>query len=266
MCIRDRYSLGLYYYKNSKIEEAMGIYSRIIIECPKTKLVDYAKIEFAEIYISKGRYEDAVNKLSEIKNKKLRNRKNSMLILSYYNLNKNKKALALTNKELYRLLKSPHGEAIMKANLIHFYDKNNINQFTRFSKYLARYSGNDHYINYYTGKIYYNIKNYRKSYYYFYKLSQVENHYQSETFFYLAKISLFIYRNKKNSVKYFIKTIESNNESEFSCRARINLAILYHEMKQKTLSKDALLQVIKGPNRGLYNTQAKNLYELYGYN
>ncbi|PKL40886.1 MAG: hypothetical protein CVV44_04570 [Spirochaetae bacterium HGW-Spirochaetae-1] len=259
------YDIGDYYAKNGDIEEAMSRYSLIIREYPDTKYVDFAKIGYAEIYLSRNKYAEVISTLQEIKNNELRNRKNALLILCYFSMEEWSNAVNITNKEIQRLLGSPYGESIIRANLKYFYMIKNVAQFQRFAGYLSKFPGNEVYLNYMYGKIYYDIKSYKNAYYYLYKISLNENDYMDETLFILGEISLYIYKNKSQALKYFEKIIDVNKDSEFGYRARLKLSLLYNEDGQQERTRDILLEILKSPRKKTYNIQAMNIYEYLGF-
>ncbi|MCP4129827.1 MAG: tetratricopeptide repeat protein [bacterium] len=260
------YDMGLFYFNKEKVDDAMGFFSRIIIECPSSGFVGAAKAELSRIYIKQERYKDALARLLEIKDKNLADRKISMLINVYFTMGDSKKAIAMTRKHLKALLKGKYGEDIVKRNIEYFYKKKNLKEFNRFVRYLGRYKGNAAYINYMTGQFYYEKKYYQKSYYYFYKLSLLESEYKEESLYSLGSIALFVHRNKRLAVKYFTKLAEQDNKTSlYRWRAALNLAIIMNEMNNKNLSRYYLLEVMNSSLRGNYRAQALNLFERYGY-
>ena len=74
------------------------------------------------------------------------------------------------------------------------------------------------------------------------------------------------YRNKRNAVKYYTAAIaDSNRSNEFVLKSRLDLAIIYHELKNHTLSQQFLNEILDERERGSYRIKARNLLEYYKY-
>ncbi|MFC1671127.1 tol-pal system YbgF family protein [Spirochaetota bacterium] len=260
------YNLGNHYKEIDNLNDAISCYNDIIIKCPNTKYVEMAMISISEINIQKKMYKKAIGIVSEVKSKKHFTKKISLIIISYFKTGKSKKAITLTKNNTGILLRSPHGEVVMKANLLYYYGRSSLGKFNRYARYLKRYKGNSQLVSYYTGKIYYRLKKFKKSYYYFYKLSLTDNNYREEVLYYLGKISLFVYRKTSQAIKYFNELILSGEVSEYNIyrrKAQIELAIIYNETERKGKSKIILDEIINGNGSSIYNSQATNLKESF---
>jgi len=260
------FSLGKYYQENKKPDDAMGYYSRIITECPTAlEFVDNAKIGISEVYIQKKRYQDAISKLSEIKIPRLQNKKNAMLIVSYFEAGENQKAVVSTETLLNQLLQANEGEIVMKYNLEYYYKEKNPQKFDQYWLFSLKYKNLNQYADFLNAKLSYETMNYNKAYNLFYKLTQQEGRFTDESLYRLGMISLFVYNNITNAKIFFSKVAESKSaEMKLKVKSRINCAILSKEMNKPADSKTFLDSVIAESDRGLPNSQAKNLYEAFG--
>ncbi|MDY6934266.1 MAG: tetratricopeptide repeat protein [Spirochaetota bacterium] len=263
------YAFGKYYLEEDEIDISIGYFSRIIIESPTSEYTDLAKVEIAEIYIIQNRLSDAIQQLTEIKNQKIVNRKNAMLIVANFRAGNNKKAISLTKTHLKKLTKTEYGEMAIKENLLYYFNKNNLKEFKKYSWYLKKYKGNNSYINYLSGKIYFDQNKYKSSYYFFYKLAQVKNEYTEESLFYLGIISLFQQKNTERAVGYFNRIIKeknpTNQDSKFLVQAKIYLSIILKERGNMADSKKILKDILRSSENMMWKTQAENLFEYYGY-
>jgi tetratricopeptide (TPR) repeat protein len=268
---KELYSQALYHFGNyhltkKEYDRASGMFSRIIIECPGTSREESAKLQLASIYINNKRYTDAIKRLTDIKNGEHRNQKNSLLIISYIKDKRVKDALKLVSREWRRLLRSEYGEAAMAALVEYFFEKGDIKQFNKFSAFLKRYKGNEIKINFMSARLYYKRKNFRRSFYFYYKLSLSQNIYTYESFYYLGRISLFVDRNRNSAKKYFQKLLDNQKDrTDLYYDTLINMAIISNEENRPDESKKYLDEVLLNrENRIAYN-RAVNLYTRFGY-
>ncbi len=266
---RERYAEALfaiasYYASHSKNDEALEYYSRIFSEYGSTARADFARYEYARMIYDAGRYSDALDTLKTISNRELNNEKNALMILCLFLTGDEKNATAMTNRELFRILKNPRGEEIVKANMRFYFDKKNTAQFNRFAGYLAGYyKGSSDYVSFMYGKYFYSLQDFRTSFYYFSKVSGTENPYSAESWFNMGNISLFADRNRQQAIAFYQKVIEKDRDSDFGYRARIELSIIYHEINRKDESLKLLDEIIGGPSNKIYHIQAQNLHDSF---
>ncbi len=260
------YFIGQYYLQKKEYDISKAHFLSIIVECPESEYVDFAKSSMAELYIQNERYTDAIQKLNEIDNKKLYDKKIALLIISHFKSGSFTAATELTEKSLRVLIKSPYGEMVFKENLEYYYKGSELKNFKKYSKYLKRYKGNDNLINYLTGLIYFHLNRYSSSYYFLYKLAQVNCKYRDEALYYLGLISYFKHKNPNLAKSYFNKLIRSKDKkNKYTLKARVSLSILLKETGKIDLSKKYLSEIIEAADNKLLFIQAKNLYEYYGY-
>jgi tetratricopeptide (TPR) repeat protein len=260
------YFIGQYYLREREYDIAKSYFLSILFECPESEYVDFAKSSIAELYIQNGRFIDAIQKLNEIKNKKLDDKKIALLIISHFKIDRVNIAAELTEKNLKVLSRSPYGEIVFKESVRYYYNDLDLKKFKKYSKYLKRYKGNENLINYLTGILYFNLNKYSSSYYFFYKLAQVNSKYRHEALYYLGLISYFKHKNPNLARSYFNKLIQSKNlNNKYTLQARVNLSILLKETGKIDLSKKYLSEIINTTDNKLLFIQAKNLYEYFGY-
>jgi tetratricopeptide (TPR) repeat protein len=260
------YELGLLYINKNDYENANDYLSRIIIEIPSSELIDIAKVEIADIYIKKERYEEAVQKLLEIKIEKLQAKKCALLIVSYFRSGNEKEAITLTKKYLKDFIKSPYAETVLKENILYYYKIKNIIEFNSYSQFLNKYPGNNIFLNYLTAKLNFETMNYKTSYFYYYKLADIESEYKDEAIFYLGLISLLNNNDINLARKYFNKISGSSySKNIFAMQGKIDLSILSSETGNIELSKKALFDILDNSDSRILRIQAENLIEYFGY-
>ncbi len=260
------YEIALYYLTKNDHESAYDYLVRIISERSSSELTEVAKADIADINIKNERYEEAIIELKEIKNEKLQARKNALLIVSFFRSGKEKEAIASTNKYLKEFRKSPFTERVIKENLMYYYKIKKIAEFNKYSQYLKSYPGNTIYINYLTAKINFEISNYKTSYFYYYKLAEIESEYKSEAIFYLGLISLLNNNDINLAKKYFNKICENGSpDDKFAMQGKIDLSIISSESGNIEQSKKALFDIIDKSDSRILRIQAENLIEYFGY-
>lgn len=260
------YAIGMHFKLKKQNDAASDYFLKILAECSGSSYADSARLEMAEINIKNRKFADAIEKLTKIKDIKELDRKNALLIISYFRLGKIKEAIELTQANIKKLLNLPYGEIVVKENLFYYYLNNDLDKFKVYSEYLRKYSGNDPLLSYLSAKLNFEQEQYNNAYYFFYKLVQLESEYKEEALFHLGIISLFKQKNKKLAVSYFQKLAEINNsDNVYVMKAKLNLSILLNESGNIDKSNDVLNDIIIGPENLLIKIQAGNLWNYYGY-
>ncbi len=260
------YHAGMYHMKKAETEEALGYFSRVITETPGTKFVDLSNLAYAKIHFSSNRYKKAIERLESIKDNELKPEATAYTIMCYFNIKNEKKAVNLTRNNIRLLLKSRHGEMVLRANLEYFYRQQDIGQFKRYAALLARFKGNRNHINYRYAKLYLARRAYKSAYYYFYKLTLSQNDLWNEALYNLAMINLHIFRKKNRAVANLKKLIGSKKESDFYYKAQLELAIIYYEKGEKAKAGEILSQIAASSKRKLYAAKAENIILHYNLN
>jgi TolA-binding protein len=263
------YSIGEFLRENGHREEAELFFSKIIKECPGTRFVNRAKLSQSEIHIVNKKYGDALNLLSEVEaadDKDLLNRKRSLMIRCYFDMDMDARAVSYAEEHLNEILPSGYGEQVVKDMLKYYHKKKDLQQFERYVKFLARYPGNEPFIQYLSGKIYFQTGDYYKSYNYFYALSQMKSAYADESLYFLGLYSMLVARNTAGALAYFNRLIEMQDANiTLKERGMIQSAILYREMNNNDKARDLLNRVTSSAKHGMSYIQASNLYHEFGY-
>jgi len=260
------YYLGEHYLQKNDFDTAKTYLLDVILKCPDSEFVDNAKTSMAELHIKRGSYRDAIQKLMQIKKPDLEDRKNALLIVSYFKTGRWKEAVELTERNLKRLIDSPYGELAFKETLYYYYQEADRKNFKRYSRYLLKYSGNGNYVNFLSGMLYLRLGSYNSAYYFLYRTGQTDSEYRDEALYYLGMISYLQHKNMRLAKNHFNKLIQAGTDNnEFSLRAKIALSIMYKEEGEVELSKRYLSEIINSTDNKLLFIQAKNLFESFGY-
>ncbi|HOK91441.1 MAG TPA: tetratricopeptide repeat protein [Spirochaetota bacterium] len=256
--------IGYYYYSEKDFNSAKSIFERIISSQIGDSIKDKAKIAMAEIFSETGSYENSFIYLNLIVLKENIPSKEALTILNYFYSGREREGASLTEENLSLVSTTRYIERILLLNLLFHYNQKDIKSFNKYLKYLTPYQENTNYVYYLSGKINYELGNYNQSYFHFYKIAQSENEYTTEANYYLGMLNLLLQKNKNMAMKYFNKTItQDNGNSEYGIKSKLELAILYYEQKNYSMSSELLQQIIKEHSRGKFNLQAENLYDFF---
>ncbi|MCL2025822.1 MAG: tetratricopeptide repeat protein [Leptospirales bacterium] len=253
------YLIASYYKANSAEEDAAKYYTMIIDKYPESERADFARYEHAKILLNRKDANAAVHRLREIKNRTLNDDRNALLILSYFSAGENAAAAELTGREIGRLSKKDGYEEILRLNLLYYYNLKNTAMFNRFASHLRAAVKDQLYVNYMSGKYYFEVRDYPSSFANFSKIADYENEYNIEAWFYLGKINLLVNRRPQQAVQYFTRVIGRDIESDYGYKACIELALIYNETARKEEALDILKGVMGRPKR-IYAIQAENIY------
>jgi len=255
------YLIASYYKANSAEEDAAKYYTMVIDKYPESEKADFARYERARIFLNRRETGDAIRALKEITNKTLNDDKNALLILCYFSAGEDASAAELTGREIGRLSKKDSYEQILKLNLAYYFKLKNTAMFNRFSSYLRAAVKDQLYVNYMSGKYYYEIQDYFSSFTYFSKMADYENEYNIEALFYLGEISLLVNKKPQQAVRYFERILDIDSENDYAYKARIELALIYNETSQKEEALYILKNIMNGQKKKtIYAIQAENIY------
>ncbi len=263
------YIIGDYLLRNDHRDEAELYFTKIINEYQGTPHVDHARLSIGEMNIIEKKYTEAINYLSSVNaaaDKSIHNRKNSLLIRCYLEMGKVDDAISLTEMNLKNLLDSEYGEQVFLSMVRHYYKKRELQKFERYSKFLARYRGNEPEINYLSGKIYFQNGNYHNAYNYFLSLSRIKSPHQDEAYYFIGLYNLLVLKNAGNALTLFTRISDIQDADESVIRkGLIQCAIIYHEMNNDEKARECLNRVIAVQHRGMTHIQALNLYNEFNY-
>jgi tetratricopeptide (TPR) repeat protein len=256
--------LADYYEQNKNYDEAKNIYNLILISGAAESVKEKARISLSEIFAESGNYELSINLLNQVELKENVAERDCHIIINHFYSGKEKKGADITDSRLNFILNTRFTEKVLLLNIVYHYNQKNISSFNLYAKHLSLYKNNTDYIYYLTGKLYFETGSYKQSYLNFYKLANKDNEHNIEINFYLGKLSLLYYNNRNGSLKYYQKVLtEQNIKNEFVQRSKIDLAIIYHEMKNYNASLQLLNELITDNEKGRYKLQAENLLDTF---
>jgi tetratricopeptide (TPR) repeat protein len=259
------YLVANFYKKNNDLNLSAQYYTKILEGGAPAHRTDKVRVELSDIYYRNKQYNDAIATLAKVSEGEFSGSKNSLLALSLFKTGDTEKALNLSLAKIQSISGSPYGEEVVKMNVDHYYGAHNLQKFGLFSDYLKQYKGKTDYVNYLSGKFYYEIRYYQNSLNYLYRLSGTDTQYGDEVNYYIGKIILFVYKNNNMALKYFQKSAMSvNNESVFKWKSKINIALIDAEMEDMEAAKMQLKDIIDNVQRGPTLNQAVNIKEFYG--
>lgn len=254
--------LAEYYEKNRNFDDAKNIYNLILISGAEESVKEKARISLAEIFAESGNYELSINLLNQVELKENVAERDCLIIINHFYSGKEKKGAEITDSRLNYILNTRFTEKVLLLNMVYHYNLKNINSFNSFVRHLNQYKQNIDYINYLSGKLYFETGAYKQSYLYFYKLSNKDNEYDVETNYYLGRLSLLYNNNRNGSMKYYQKVFaEENKKNEFVQRSKLELAIIYSETKNYNASIQLLNELISDNEKGRFKIQAENILE-----
>ncbi len=263
--IEASYLIGEYYNDKGMNEKSTKYYNSIVSENKDSEFTARAQSRLAEIYIKIGRFNDALSIADSISSDGGENIKKALKILIFFNQEKNDAAASLVETCSFSG-SSELNEQILRETVEYYYEKRDTRKMLIYGRKLRRYREQIPYIEYLTGNLYYQDKYFQKSYYNFYRLSQMDSKYQDEAFFMLGKISLFVHLNKLRAIQYFARLVRDESVNKrLRMQSKIYLAIILHDLYRKKDSKKILKEVLNSDVRGTLRSQASNLYEHYGY-
>jgi tetratricopeptide (TPR) repeat protein len=255
--------LGNYYQIKNNTGRAEEIYNTVLLSNASEKLKESVRIELAIIKMEGKDFSLSINYLNQIELIENTPERDSLIIINHFYMGKEKIAADITESRLKFILKNRFTEKVLLLNLEYHYKNRQTLTFNKYSSLLKSYKNTEIYVNFLTGKLFYETGDYRKSYNYFYKLSLKENDYIIETNYYLGRLSLFFNKNKNNALKYFLKVVETESNNDLMSKSKIELAIIYYEMNNTEYALNYLNQIINDNQFGKYRIEAENLLEYY---
>jgi len=255
--------LGSYYKDKKNYIKADEIYNTILISGASDKVKEGVLIELSLIKVETGDFNLSLNYLNQVELEEFIPERDSLIIINHFYLGKEKIASGITESRIKFILKNRFTEKVLLLNVAFYYGEKEVSSFLKYSSLLKKFSNNENYINFLSGKIFYDTGDYKKSYNYFYKLSLNENIYITETNYYLGLLSLLYNKNKNSALKYFLKVVELNAKNDFYYKSKIELSIIYHEMKNTGYAINYLKEINEDNTHGKYKINAENLLEYF---
>ncbi len=255
--------LGNYYQTKKNYNRAEEIYSTILFSNASESMKESVKLELAIMKIDNNDYSLSLNYLNQVELGENTPERDSLIIINHFYMGKEKIAAEITDSRLKFILKNRFTVKVLLLNLEYYFKIKEINSFNKYSALLRSFKDTENYVNLLSGKLLFETGDFKKSYNYFYKLSLKENDYTSETSYYLGKLSLFYNKNKNSALKYFLKVIELNSNNDLISRSKIELALIYLEMKNTEFAFNYLNEIVNDNQYGKYRIEAENLIEYY---
>ncbi len=268
---REKYAEGLtgiagYYARENDLAVATSYYEKVIDECADTPFADRARLELAGIDYRRKQYQSAAARLEAITDAGLSDRKNALLVQSYFRTGRRAQATELLEANLQKLSRSPFGEGAFREALYSYYKKGDEKSFSRYSDYLKRYGGTSDYITHLSGRLNFNQEKFAASYLNFYRLSQGKSEYLPESLYHLGLITLMFQNNPAGAEQYFKKLIDRDGGTNlYALKSRLLLSIRAREEGNDATARDHLTFIIGNSPESHLRVQAMNLFEYYGY-
>jgi tetratricopeptide (TPR) repeat protein len=257
--------LGNYYQNQKKYDKAEEIYNIILISDTAESIKENVRLELAVIKMEAGDFTLSLNYLNQVEIEKNVPERDSLIIINHFYLGKEKTAAAITDSRINYILKTRFTEKVLILNITYHFNSKQTKEFLKYANFLKSYRNNDDYVSFLSGKLFYETGDYKKSYNYFYKLSLKDNDYTAETNYYLGQLSLYYNKNKNSALKYFLKAVELESGNDYVYKSKIELAIIYYEMKNIEIAYNYLHEIVKDNTHGKYKIEAENLLEYFDY-
>jgi len=255
--------LGNYYQTHKNYKKAEEIFNTILNSNASENIKEIARIEMAIIKIETGEYDLSLDFLNQVELNENIAERDSLIIMNHFYMGKEKIAAEITESRISFILKNRFTEKVLLLNLSYYFNNKKVNSFNKYASLLRPFRNNDTNVNYLSGMLYYQTGDFKKSYNYFYKLSLKENEYMSETNYYLGRLSLLYNKNKNSAIKYFLKVVELNNKSDYVYKSKIELAVIYYEMKNNEYAINYLNEIVNDKTHSRYKLEAENLLEYF---
>jgi tetratricopeptide (TPR) repeat protein len=254
--------IAQHYRKAGDTQLAGEKYMQILAGNGQGLLADQVRLDLADLRIQEKRFPDAMELLSRVKDKSLSGSKNALISLLYFKSGDQGRGAAATQANLYQILGSPQGEEVVKQNILHYYTLHNTQKFLQYTEYLRQYRGSADFVNCISGRYYFDIRSFQNSIANFNRLTAAEGQYQAEANYMMGKMHLLLYKNVPLSLKYFQRACETaGSDAIYKWKSKINIAIIYHEMKDRERALETLKEIIDGVEGGAVASQARNLTE-----
>ena len=255
--------LGKVYKARKNIVKAEEIFNVIINSNSQEKIKESAKIELAIIKMETENYTASLNYLNQVELNDNIAERDSLIIMNQFYLGQEKAGADITDSRLRFIQKGRFTEKVFLLNTDYHFRNNNLNSFLKYANLLRPYKNYDNYIDYHSALLYYESGDYQKSYNSFYKLSLRENEYTTEMNYYLGRLNLLYNKNKSTAIRYFLKVVELNAKNDFINKSRIELGLIYYEMKNNEYAYSYLNEVIRDNQQGKFRIEAENLLEYF---
>ncbi|HNX24582.1 MAG TPA: tetratricopeptide repeat protein [Spirochaetota bacterium] len=255
--------LGNFYQARKNYSKAEDVYNTILTSNASEVIKESVRIELALMKMETGEFDLSLNYLNQVEFNDNVPERDSLIIMNHFYIGKEKTAADITDSRINYILKTRFTEKVLLLNLTYHFKNKQVNSFTKYAALLKSYRNNENYVDYLSGMLFYQTGDFKKSYNYFYKLSLKDNEYITEINYYLGRLSLLYNRNKNSAIKYFLKVVELNNKNDYVYKSKIELAIIYYEMKNTEYAFNYLNEIITDSTHSKYKLEAENLLEYF---
>lgn len=256
--------LADYYRDKKNYNRAQEIYGQIIISSESEELKERARLELAVINTENGSYAISMELLETVLSKKYQADKDSLLIINHFGTGNRKFAADMTDSRIKSVTSGRFEEKVLLLNIQYHYDQKNEKSFMKYTSMLKNSENNETYVNYLSAKLNYEKANYNKAAQFYSRLTVKENIYMSEAEYFTGLINLAQNRNMPAGQKYFTGiTSHDKPKNEYYYKSKIELAIIYHELKNTEESIQVLEEIIRDNYSMKITLQAQNLVEYY---
>lgn len=255
--------IGNYYQTNKNFNKADEIYNTILNSNASDKIKESVRIELAIIKMESGEFDLSLNLLNQVELNENVPERDSLIIINHFLMGKEKTAAEISDSRLNYILKNRFTEKVLLLNLNYYFNAKQVTPFNKYSALLKPFRNSENQVNYLSGMLFYLTGDFKKSYNYFYKLSLKENDFTTETNYYLGRLSLLYNKNKNSALKYYLKVVELNNKTDYVYKSKIELSIIYFEMKNTEYAFNYLNEITKENTNSKYKLEAENLFEYF---
>ncbi|MFA5519106.1 MAG: tetratricopeptide repeat protein [Spirochaetota bacterium] len=258
--------LANYYKEENNYQKAEQLFIDILNSDTSADVKNRSRISLAIILRDNSNFTESDKYLNQIEDASFFADKYSLLIVNLFLSGNEKSGTEVSLKRIEEVKKSRHREDVVKLNILYYYNFKDLKLFNFYTSLLQKNKDNNNLVEYLSGRLAYDTGNFNKAYSHFNKLSTSDNVYKSESNYYLGTIGLLFYKNRNTAIRFFNRAIEDeNSRSEFVQKSKLNLAVIYNESKNYSLSKQFLNEIISESSRGRFRIEAENLWQYFNY-
>lgn len=258
--------LAIYYKEQNNYQKAEKMFIDVLNSDTQIIVKNRSRISLAIISRDNSNFKESDVYLNQIEDPSFFPDKYSLHIVNLFLSGNEKAGSEVSLKRIGEVKKSIHREDVVKLNILYYYNSKNLTQFNFYASLLQKNQDNNNLIEHLSGRLAYDTGNFNKAYAHFSKLSTSDNVYKSESNYYLGMIGLLFYKNRNTAIRFFNRAIENpNTRSEFVQKSKLNLAVIYNESKNYSLSKQFLNEIINESSRGRFKIEAENLWHYFNY-
>ena len=256
--------LGDYYRDKKDYTRAQEVYGQVLVSGENEDLKERARLELAVINTENGAYTISLELLNNVISKEYTADRDSLIIINNFSSGKEKDAANMTYSKIKSVRAGRFEEKIYILNLSYYYGQKNLRSFLKYASMIKKFKNNEPFVNYLSAKLYYERGDFKRSVYYYSRLTDTDCTYRAEAEYYTGLIYLILNKNRNASRKYFTGiTAPEKEKNEYYYKSKIELAMIYHELRDAEASLQLLDEVVKDDYSMKFTLQARNLIEYY---